>query len=134
VIGLKADHFPGVSAVHERAWIAFGMGFVVLVIYLSVTPDPVRAPTIDDFKTGHILAYLWLMLWFAQVRPSLTSRAVIGVLLCLLGVGLEYVQRATGYRTFSYSDMVDDAIGVGLGLALALTPLGSLFARWERRR
>lgn len=133
MIGGKADHFPGVSARHERVWIACGFAFVLLVVYLSVTPDPLRAPTIDSFKTGHILAYLWLMLWFAQVRASPWSRAVIGILLCALGVGLEYVQLHTGYRTFSYSDMVDDAIGVAAGYLLALTPLGSVFARWETK-
>ena len=127
MIGGKAGHFPGVSTWHERAWIALGWGFVLLVIYLSVTPDPIRAPTVDGFKTGHIVAYLWLMLWFAQVRPSVSSRAVIGILLCLLGIALEYVQREVG-RDFAYSDMVDDAIGVAAGLLLALTPLGNMLA------
>lgn len=133
MIGGRADHFPGVSARHERVWIAFGFAFVLLVIYLSVTPDPVRAPTVENFKTGHIIAYLWLMLWFAQVRRSPATRLVIGLLIVALGVGLEYVQRYVG-RDFAYSDMVDDAIGVGAGYLLALTPLGSLFARWEQRK
>ncbi|MGE5093930.1 MAG: VanZ family protein [Betaproteobacteria bacterium] len=133
MIGGRADHFPGVSARHERVWIAFGFAFVLLVIYLSVTPDPVRAPTVQNFKTGHIIAYLWLMLWFAQVRRSLATRFVIGLLIVALGVGLEYVQRYVG-RDFAYSDMVDDAIGVAAGYLLALTPLGSLFARWEQRK
>ncbi|HET9577656.1 MAG TPA: VanZ family protein [Usitatibacter sp.] len=133
MIGGRADHFPGVSARHERVWIAFGFAFVLLVIYLSVTPDPVRAPTVENFKTGHIIAYLWLMLWFAQVRRSPATRLVIGLLIVALGVGLEYVQRYVG-RDFAYSDMVDDAIGVAAGYLLALTPLGSLFARWEQRK
>jgi hypothetical protein len=132
VIGGKADHFPGISAAHERFWIACGFGFVLLVIYLSVTPDPIRAPTVDGFKTGHILAYFWVMLWFAQVRRSPVTRLVIGVLLIALGVALEYVQRYVG-RDFAYADMVDDAIGVGLGYLLALTPAGRLLSAWERR-
>lgn len=132
MIGGKADHFPGVSARHERAWIACGFAFVVLVIYLSVTPDPLHPPTVRNFKTGHILAYAWLMLWFAQVRRSLATRLVIGALILALGIGLEYVQRYVG-RDFAYSDMVDDAIGVAAGYLLALTPLGSLFAKIENR-
>ena len=115
-----------------RLWATWGAAFVALVIYLSVTPDPVRAPTVDGFKTGHIVAYLWLMLWFGQVWPSWRARLVSAALLCGLGVALEYVQRETGYRTFSYADMVDDAIGVAIGLALLVTPLGELLAWAER--
>jgi VanZ family protein len=131
VIEGRQDHFPGISARHERAWIAGGMGFVLLVVYLSLTPDPIRAPTIAHYKTGHIIAYMWLMLWFAQVRASVRSRALIAALLVALGVGLEYAQRLTEHRTFSYSDMIDDAIGVAAGFVLAFTPVGRLFARWE---
>ena len=116
----------------KRWWIAFGVGFVALVIYLSVTPDPVRAPTVDNFKTGHIVAYLWCMLWFAQVWRGVRERLAIAALLCALGIALEYVQRETGYRTFSYSDMVDDAIGVGAGWLLACTPLGRVLERQRR--
>ena len=132
MIGGQADHFPGVSAAHERFWIACGFGFVLLVIYLSVTPNPLPVPSIGHYKTGHIVAYFWVMLWFAQVRRSLATRFVIGILLIALGVALEYVQRWVG-RDFAYSDMVDDAIGVAAGYLLALTPLGSLFARFENR-
>lgn len=113
----------------DAFWIACGAAFVAYVVYLSVTPDPIRAPTIDGFKTGHIVAYLWLMLWFAQVARTFASRLVTAILLCLLGIGLEYVQMGTGYRHFAYSDMVDDAIGVAAGWLLACTPLGHLEER-----
>ena len=113
----------------DAFWIACGAVFVAYVIYLSVTPDPVRAPTIDGFKTGHIVAYLWLMLWFSQVARRFGARLLTAVLLCALGVGLEYAQLGTGYRHFAYSDMVDDVIGVAAGWLLALTPLGHIEAR-----
>jgi VanZ family protein len=115
----------------RRLWIAAGWGFVILVIYLSLTPEPLAAPSVDGFKTGHILAYAWLMLWFAQVCPRLGQRMSIAVALCLLGIALEYLQLLTPHRTFSYSDMVDDAIGVTIGLALGATALGALLARIE---
>jgi VanZ family protein len=108
-------------------WAACGAAFVLLVIYLSVTPDPLRAPTVGHFKTGHIIAYTWCMLWFAQVWRRWRERAVIAIGLVALGVGLEYVQDLLPWhRDFAVSDMVDDAIGVGLGLVLAVTPLGHL--------
>ena len=111
-------------------WAACGAAFVVLVIYLSVTPDPVRAPTVEHFKTGHILAYAWCMLWFAQVWRRFRERLVIGVALLALGVGLEYVQdMLPWHRDFAVADMIDDAIGVAIGLALAYTPAGRIFEK-----
>jgi len=119
-------------AMVRRWWIGFGVMFVLLVVYLSVTPDPLRAPTVENFKTGHILAYLWCMLWFAQALRRSRERIVVASFLVLLGIALEYVQRATGYRHFAYSDMVDDAIGVGVGWLLSFTPLGRLLGRQPR--
>ena len=113
----------------DAFWIGCGAAFVVYVIYLSVTPDPIRAPTIDGFKTGHIVAYLWLMLWFSQVARRFPTRLATAFMLCVLGVALEYVQLGTETRHFAYSDMVDDAIGVGAGWLLAMTPLGHIEAR-----
>ena len=119
-------------ALMRRWWIGFGVMFVLLVIYLSVTPDPLRAPTVENFKTGHILAYLWCMLWFSQAMRRSRERLAVASFLVLLGIALEYVQRATGYRHFAYSDMVDDAIGVGVGWLLACTRLGHVLGGQPR--
>ncbi|HEY0572319.1 MAG TPA: VanZ family protein, partial [Enterovirga sp.] len=118
----------------RRLWMLGGFAFVAWVVYLSLTPDPWRAPTVDNFKSGHIIAYLWLMLWFAQLWVQVSRRLVVAVLLCLLGVALEYAQALTEYRTFAYSDMVDNAIGVAMGFLLSFTPLGRIGAVLERRR
>jgi VanZ family protein len=37
-----------------------------------------------------------------------------------MGIAIEFVQGATGYRSFEVMDMVADAIGVLLGWAAAL--------------
>lgn len=114
----------------EKLWVAIGLAFVALVIFLSVAPDPVRAPTVDDFKTGHILAYAWCMLYFAQVWRDAVHRLTIALCLIVMGIGLEFVQdMLPWHRDFAVSDMVDDAIGVGIGFALGYTPLGNAL-RW----
>jgi hypothetical protein len=126
----------------EKLWVSIGLGFVCLVIFLSVTPDPVRAPTVDNFKTGHIIAYAWCMLWFTQIWKDWAHRLLIALALLMLGIGLEFVQdNLPWHRDFDVADMVDDAIGVGIGLALGFTPLAnalrwieSRFAETEKRR
>jgi VanZ family protein len=55
------------------------------------------------------------MAWFARLGPQGRGRVAMAIALCLLGVSMEYAQRATGYRTFDVMDMVANAIGVGIG-------------------
>lgn len=111
---------------HRKSWIAGGMAFVALVIYLSVTPHPIDAPMWMNFKLGHIAAYAWLMFWYAQIFRGNRQRLAIGLAFFLMGVALEYVQGMIG-RDFSYKDMRDDAIGVVAGWLVAMTPLSRAF-------
>jgi hypothetical protein len=113
-------------------WLLFGSGFLALVIYLSLTPDPLRAPTVGAVKSGHLLAYFWVMFWFCQLYGSLRSRVTVALGLAALGIGLEYAQGLTSYRTFAYGDMVDDALGIFLGWVLAWTPASKGLAFVER--
>ena len=114
----------------QALWIAGGAAFVLLVIYLSVAPDPVRAPTIDHFKTGHIIAYAWCMLWFAEVWRGLGRRLAVAMALIAMGIALEFVQDVLPWhRDFAIADMVDDAIGVAIGFILAYTPAGRVFEK-----
>ena len=122
----------------RRAWTGLGIGFVALVVFLSLTPNPLEVPGVEGIKLDHLAAYLWLMLWFAQLYRSLAARIGIAMAFAGLGVGLEYAQGLTGYRYFSYADMRDNALGVAVGFALAFTAAGGVMARletsWQRRR
>ena len=118
---------------YRPLWIAIGFVLVALVIYLSLAteaPDPGR---IEGVKSGHLTAYFVLMLWFGQIFRSWWQRLLIGLALTLMGIGLEYAQGMTSYRTFAYTDMRDNALGVVLGLAAALTPLGTALGKVEAR-
>jgi len=110
-----------------------GAALVALVVYLSLTPPPIDAGRFEGVKTGHVLAYAVLMLWFAQLLAAGWARAATGLAFVAMGVGLEFAQGLTGYRTFAVSDMVDNAIGVAAGLVLAWTPLGGALGAFERR-
>ena len=107
----------------KRLWVAVGIGVVLLVIYLSLTPDPPDLGAPQGLKIGHVLAYCWLMIWFAQIQRPTRDRLLLAATFCALGVALEYLQGMTDYRGFEYSDMLINSAGVALGLALARTPL-----------
>jgi VanZ family protein len=107
----------------KRLWIIVGIGFVLLVIYLSLIPDPPELGAPEALKLGHVLAYCWLMIWFAQIQRPTRDRLLLAATFCVLGVALEYLQGMTDYRGFEFSDMLINSAGVALGLALARTPL-----------
>jgi VanZ family protein len=116
---------------YRKLWLAIGFALVVLVVYLSLTTDPVDVGRLDDIKVGHFIAYFVLMLWFAQLYRSGWARLGIAAAFALMGVGLEYAQGLTSYRSFGYADMRDNAIGVAVGLAIGSTPAGRALARIE---
>ena len=117
---------------YRNFWLAVGYGLVGLVIYLSITPEPIDVGKVEGVKVGHFFAYFVLMLWFSQLYQSWRTRLGVAAAFVLMGVGLEYTQGLTSYRSFAYADMMDNAIGVALGLAMGSTPAGSALARIER--
>jgi VanZ family protein len=115
----------------KRFWIVNGIGFVLLVVYLSLTPDPPDLDVPYGMKIGHTFAYCWLMLWFAQIYRSGSARLRLVVAFCAMGILLEFFQGFTEYRTFEYSDMVINSVGVAVGLLLSTTPLQNGLAALE---
>jgi hypothetical protein len=112
-------------------WLLCGAAFVALVIFLSLTPHPIDAGRIEEVKVGHFIAYAWLMLWYAQIYSALRTRIGIAVGLMAMGIVLEFVQGLTGYRTFAYSDMRDNALGILIGFGVALTVVGKALRSLE---
>lgn len=117
----------------QRLWLALGGAFVLLVIYLSLNHDPVPAPAYWGVKSGHVAAYAWLMYWFRQAVGTPRQRLAAMAALMLMGVVLEFVQGASGYRTLSAQDMLANAVGLAVGWLVALSPLGRLMAAADRR-
>lgn len=117
----------------SRFWSMLGIGFVFLVVYLSLMPDPERLASPQAMNAGHVVAYGWLMLWFAQIHRTPAIRWRFALAFCLMGVALEYLQGLTGYRTFDYYDMLNNAVGVAVGLLLAHTPLQNGLMALEAR-
>ena len=112
-------------------WLALGWSWAAAIVWLSLMPSP---PTIDiaqGDKLGHFLGYGILMFWFCQLYAARRIRLAYALGFAVLGVALEFAQRALGYRTYEPFDMVANALGVALGWAAALASGGRLLARLE---
>jgi glycopeptide antibiotics resistance protein len=79
-----------------------------------------------------VLAYGTLMFWFCQLYPAPRTRLLLAIGFIALGIGLEFVQGALGYRTYDEYDMLANAIGVLAGWAAAHACGPDVFARIER--
>jgi VanZ family protein len=99
----------------RRAWVAIGWLGVVLLFYLCLTPQPPEIPMEQGDKLGHALAYVVLTYWWVTLFPETGRRVLIAAILLAVGIGIEFLQRWTGYRTFDYYDMLADAVGIAIG-------------------
>ena len=114
-------------------WLLIGYSLIALIVYLSVTSDPVDLDTGLPFqdKLFHMLAYFTLTAWFVQiyhVKRQLNGWAI--AFICL-GLSMEYVQSFEPTRQADFADMIANAIGVTLGYALSATPLRYVLVRIE---
>jgi VanZ family protein len=99
----------------HRPWQLIGWMLVVLVVYLSLTPAPIEFPVEDGDRYEHALAYATLMFWFAHLHDGFRARVGLALAFIAMGVGLEFAQGMTGYRSFQVPDMIANAVGVGIG-------------------
>src|SRR5262245_60659309 len=103
----------------RRVWLVIGWALVLLVIYLSLTPDPITLPVEQGDQYQHVLASFRLMSWFANVYATRVQRVRFAFGFIVLGIVLEFLQRWSGYRSFDVIDMAAGAVGVAAGWILA---------------
>ena len=111
---------------YSGIWYVLGAGLIAAVIVASLIPDPLDTDIREGDKIAHLLAYGSMMFWFGMLGATSRARVAWAVALAALGVGLEYAQRMTGYRSFDVLDMVANTAGVGVGWLVAVTPAGRL--------
>lgn len=109
-----------VALARRNLWLALGWGLVIAVVYLSLTPKPLKVDVSFGDKIGHFLAYATLMGWWSQLD---TRYCRLALLFVLLGLSMEIAQSFTDYRQGDVFDMAANTIGVGLGwLSVRLAP------------
>lgn len=101
-------------------WLALGWALVATIVWLSVTPSPPKVDFEQGDKVGHFASYGALMFWFSQLYLERRTRILYAASFVAMGIGLEFVQGALGYRTYDVFDMYANTVGVLLGWAAAL--------------
>lgn len=115
-------------------WLALGYGLVLMVVYLSLTDNPVDMGMSFPYedKVYHALAYFTLMAWFAQIYHDKFQRNMIALVFVVTGFSLEYFQSFNPNRVAEAGDLLANVCGVFLGFLLALTRAKNMFMRIEK--
>jgi len=112
--------------------LTLGWLLVAVVVFLSLYPKPPQPLEFEQSdKLSHIIAYMTLMLWFANIYPQRSSQLQMSIGFFVMGVCLELLQGMTEYRTFSFADMLANGIGILLALYLAKTRLATYLLRLD---
>lgn len=115
-------------------WIAWFSGLLGLLV-LSLLPVPGPPPAIPHWdKLLHTLAYTLLMGWAVPLCTTTRHRAYTALALLAWGLLIEALQGLLPWRSIELADVVANALGVGLGSLLALTPWRGVVGGLERGR
>ncbi|MEE9122285.1 MAG: VanZ family protein [Syntrophobacteria bacterium] len=94
-------------------------------------PKPLEFEQSD--KLAHFIAYMVLMLWFANIYPQRPHHLRLSTAFLAMGICLELLQTFSKYRTFSYGDIIANGFGVFLGFFLAKTHLATFLTNLDTR-
>jgi VanZ family protein len=118
---------------YRRLWLFAGLLLAAGIAVLSLMPSTQLPEVRLSDKVQHVLAYVALGFWFGSV---VVRRDMIWVALSLLAFGAA-IELAQGWmslgRQADFYDLWSNALGIGIGLLLAITPMGR-FAPWLEAR
>ena len=118
----------------SKLWVTLGWLLVAAVIFLSLWPKPPQPLEFEQSdKLAHCIAYLVLMLWFANIYPQRPQHLRLCAIFFVMGIGLELLQAFSTYRTSSYGDIIANGFGVFLGFFLAKTHLAAFLTTLDAR-
>ena len=115
-------------------WLTIGYALVGLVVFLSLTSNPVDMEMGFPYedKVFHALAYFVLMSWFGQIYHDKFQRNMIAVIFVFMGIALEYLQSFDANRYSEIADMVANTTGVVLGFFIVLTGAKNILLKTEK--
>ncbi|MCK5395269.1 MAG: VanZ family protein [Gammaproteobacteria bacterium] len=114
-------------------WLVIGYALVALVVFLSLTSDPVDTGLHFPYedKVYHAFAYFTLMVWFAQIYHGKSQRYMIAAILISMGFAFEFLQSFNPNRYAELGDMVANVSGVILGFSITLTSVKNTLLKIE---
>lgn len=124
--GIKPLRWP-------RLWLGLWLLAIAVLVVVCLIPLHGLPPLPDNSdKVEHLAGYFALA---AAAVQLFGGRALLlaGGGLVLLGIGVEFAQGMTAYRSPDAYDALANTVGVLLGMVTALTPWRDVLLRLEKR-
>jgi hypothetical protein len=127
----------------HRGWLVLGVLLALGVLGAALLPFARHLSRLalaipNGDKLLHVIAFSTLMLWWGNVYRAWRSRWAIAAWCLLFGFLIECAQWPISPEDADPFDLLADAVGIALALALLRTPLGQVLARgeawWRGRR
>lgn len=118
-------------------WLGLGGVLVAAVCIGSLLPANRYAGLEINDKILHFASYFVLTVWFSGLYGRRAHYLLIAVIVAVLGAALDVMQSATATRYYEFFDILANAAGALVGLALSIFLLGgwcSAIERWIARR
>jgi len=81
---------------YAKVWLSLGWLLVAVIVFLSLWPKPPQPLEFEQSdKLYHVIVYMTLMLWFANMYPRRSSQFQISIGFFSMGVCLELLQGMT---------------------------------------
>lgn len=117
-----------------RLWLGLWIAAIVALIVVCLIPLDSLPPLPENSdKVEHLVGYFLLAAAAVQLFGSGRSLSLAAMGLIALGIGIEFAQGYTAYRSSDPVDAVANTLGVLLGMATVLTPWRDLLLRVEKR-
>ena len=115
-------------------WLGLWLLALVAVCVVCLVPLDSMPPLPDNSdKVEHLLAYFTLAAGAVQLFGGNRALLVAALGLVALGIGIEFAQGMTAYRSADPMDALANSIGVLIGLATSFTPWRDALLRFDRR-
>jgi len=96
-------------------WRAGGWLLIAAIIFLSLTPHPIKFHIPHGDRLNHLLAYGTLMAWWSQLHVSSAKRLRLALSFTALDIVMELAQGYTPTRRPDVLDALANAAGILLG-------------------
>ena len=110
-------------------WRAGGWLLIVAIIFLSLTPYPIKFHIPHGDKLNHVVAYATLMAWWSQLHVSSARRLRLALTFTALGIAMEVAQGYTPTRQPDVLDALANTAGILPGWLAAPPRIPSFYAK-----
>lgn len=113
----------------KSMWLVFGVIYIGAIFYYSLRYEKPSTPIFEHFdKILHFNAYLCLMGYFSLIYLKKNHLKVLCTFI-VMGVCIELLQIATGYRSFEFLDIIANTSGLICGGVISRNYFPNLISR-----